>query len=191
MVRVLSNTGQRLMPCSPRTARKLLKSGKAEVVGNNPFVIKLKYGTSGYKQSNKFISRKSKECKLRTSQVFRIARKYYKTSAKRQLVRKVYRLSRQDGLEYMATLMQTTIDYIANIGAIELYKKTRNCARRGRKFRTKPLQENDLEISALANELAGGGAVNITGGKRTTHKAGFGSVRSASSEQAWQAKLGN
>lgn len=38
------------MPCRPQKARKLLKAGKAEVAKYEPFTIKLKYGSSGYKQ---------------------------------------------------------------------------------------------------------------------------------------------
>ena len=47
---VLNKKGEPLMPCSERTARELLKSGKARMVSLEPFVIKLKYGSSGYKQ---------------------------------------------------------------------------------------------------------------------------------------------
>ena len=38
------------MPCKPQKARKLLKEGKATVVKYEPFTIKLKYGSTGYKQ---------------------------------------------------------------------------------------------------------------------------------------------
>ena len=38
------------MPCKPQKARKLLKSGKAEIYKYTPFTIKLKYGSAGYKQ---------------------------------------------------------------------------------------------------------------------------------------------
>lgn len=38
------------MPCKPQKARKLLKEGKATVIKHEPFTIKLKYGSSGYKQ---------------------------------------------------------------------------------------------------------------------------------------------
>lgn len=38
------------MPCKPQKARKLLKNGKAVVVKHEPFTIRLKYGSSGYKQ---------------------------------------------------------------------------------------------------------------------------------------------
>ena len=195
MVRVISNSGQRLMPCSPGTARKLLKGNKAEVVGQNPFVIRLKNGSSGYKQSSKTpISRTGNKtiCKLRTSQVFKLARKYYKTSAKRDLVRKVYREGRNDGIEYMAKLMGLEPEHIYRIGNIEEFKKRRTFARRGRKYRDqREIINNDDEIKMLANELAGGGAINITGGKRTVHKCGSGNVRNASNEQAWQARIGN
>ena len=40
-----------LMPCSPRKARILLKTKKAEVVKLTPFTIKLLHGCSGYKQA--------------------------------------------------------------------------------------------------------------------------------------------
>lgn len=48
---VLNKHGQPLMPCSPRTARKLLKNNKAIVAKKEPFTIKLKYGSTGYKQA--------------------------------------------------------------------------------------------------------------------------------------------
>ena len=49
-VYVLNMHGEPLMPCSPRKARLLLKEGKARVVKRTPFVIKLLYGSAGYKQ---------------------------------------------------------------------------------------------------------------------------------------------
>jgi 5-methylcytosine-specific restriction endonuclease McrA len=47
---VLSKQGVPLMPCSPARARKLLESGKAKVIKRVPFVIKLKFGSTGYLQ---------------------------------------------------------------------------------------------------------------------------------------------
>ena len=38
------------MPTSPAKARLLLKAGKAKVVRKTPFTIKLRFGSSGYKQ---------------------------------------------------------------------------------------------------------------------------------------------
>ena len=49
-VYVINKNGQPLMPCKPQKARKLLKEGKATVVKHEPFTIKLKYGSTGYKQ---------------------------------------------------------------------------------------------------------------------------------------------
>lgn len=49
-VYVINKNGQPLMPCKPQKARKLLKANKAEVVKYEPFTIRLKYGSSGYKQ---------------------------------------------------------------------------------------------------------------------------------------------
>ena len=49
-VYVLNRHGQALMPCQPRKARLLLKSGKAKVARMVPFTIQLLYGSSGYKQ---------------------------------------------------------------------------------------------------------------------------------------------
>lgn len=49
-VYVLNQHSKPLMPCSPRKARLLLKSGKATVVQRTPFTIQLRYGSSGYKQ---------------------------------------------------------------------------------------------------------------------------------------------
>jgi len=50
LVFVLNKHGKPLMPCKPRKARKLLEDGKAKVVNNCPFTIKLLFGSSGYKQ---------------------------------------------------------------------------------------------------------------------------------------------
>ena len=50
LVFVLNKNGKSLMPCSPRKARLLLKSGKAKVKSRKPFTIQLTYGSSGYKQ---------------------------------------------------------------------------------------------------------------------------------------------
>ena len=47
---VLNKRQQPLMPCSPRTARKLLEQDKAKIVKKEPFTIQLKYGSTGYKQ---------------------------------------------------------------------------------------------------------------------------------------------
>ncbi|WP_127085853.1 RNA-guided endonuclease IscB [Dulcicalothrix desertica] len=49
-VLVINKHGQPLMPTSPRKARLLLSSGKAKIVGRDPFTIQLIYGSSGYKQ---------------------------------------------------------------------------------------------------------------------------------------------
>jgi len=38
------------MPCSPRKARLLLKTGKAKVIKMVPFTLQLRYGSSDYKQ---------------------------------------------------------------------------------------------------------------------------------------------
>ena len=51
LVYVLNSVGVPLMPCSPGKARRLLNAGQAKVMGRSPFVIKLLYGSSGYKQS--------------------------------------------------------------------------------------------------------------------------------------------
>lgn len=50
MVYVINKNNKPLMPCSNRKARLLLKQNKAIVVKRTPFVIKLKYGSSGYTQ---------------------------------------------------------------------------------------------------------------------------------------------
>ena len=49
-VYVINQHGQPLMPCRPQKARVLLKEGKAYVVKQVPFTIRLRYGSSGYKQ---------------------------------------------------------------------------------------------------------------------------------------------
>ena len=50
LVFVKNRNGKPLMPCSPTKARKLLKAGQAKVDQRTPFVIKLKFGSSGYTQ---------------------------------------------------------------------------------------------------------------------------------------------
>lgn len=50
LVLVVNKNNQKLMPCQPRTARILLKTGKAKVKLRKPFTIQLIYGSSGYKQ---------------------------------------------------------------------------------------------------------------------------------------------
>lgn len=47
---VRNRNDQPLMPCSPRTARKLLTQKKAKVVQTCPMVIKLRHGSAGFKQ---------------------------------------------------------------------------------------------------------------------------------------------
>ena len=53
-VYVLNKHGRPIMPCQPRKARLLLKSGKAKVVRRTPFTIQLLYGSSGYVQPVSF-----------------------------------------------------------------------------------------------------------------------------------------
>jgi hypothetical protein len=50
LVFVINKQGQALMPCSTRTARLILKKGKAKIVSYNPFTIQLIYGSTGYVQ---------------------------------------------------------------------------------------------------------------------------------------------
>ena len=50
LVYVLNKDSKPLMPCGAVKARILLKENKAYVVKREPFTIKLKYGSSGYKQ---------------------------------------------------------------------------------------------------------------------------------------------
>jgi hypothetical protein len=50
LVFVLNRAGKPLMPCSPMKARHLLKTGCAKVVRREPFTIKLRHGTPGYRQ---------------------------------------------------------------------------------------------------------------------------------------------
>jgi RRXRR protein/HNH endonuclease len=47
---VINQSGRALMPSTPRKAKLLLKSGKAEKVSYRPFTIRLLYGTRGYVQ---------------------------------------------------------------------------------------------------------------------------------------------
>ena len=50
LVYVINKHGKALMPCKTQMARKLLKENKAIVIKREPFMIQLKYGSSGYKQ---------------------------------------------------------------------------------------------------------------------------------------------
>ena len=50
LVYVRNKRGEPLMPCNPGKARRLLREGEAKVVSKVPFVIKLTYGSSGYRQ---------------------------------------------------------------------------------------------------------------------------------------------
>ncbi len=50
LVYVQNKHGKSLMPTNPSKARILLKEGKAKVINQKPFTIRLKYGSSGYKQ---------------------------------------------------------------------------------------------------------------------------------------------
>lgn len=49
-VYIINQHGRPLMPCRPQKARVLLRKGKATVVKQVPFTIRLLYGSSGYKQ---------------------------------------------------------------------------------------------------------------------------------------------
>ncbi|MEO5968332.1 MAG: RRXRR domain-containing protein, partial [Bdellovibrionia bacterium] len=51
LVYILNKNGSPLMPCEPKKARKRLCQGKAKVVARRPFIIKLLYGSGGYKQA--------------------------------------------------------------------------------------------------------------------------------------------
>lgn len=50
LVFVKNKHGEKLMPCKPSKARKLLKQNKAKIVQYEPFTIQLLHGSSGYKQ---------------------------------------------------------------------------------------------------------------------------------------------
>jgi 5-methylcytosine-specific restriction endonuclease McrA len=50
-VLVINKDGRPLMPTTPRKARVLLESGKAKIIGRDPFTIQLIYGSTGYVQS--------------------------------------------------------------------------------------------------------------------------------------------
>ena len=50
LVFTINKNGEKLMPCKPSKARKLLRDNKAKIVSYKPFTIQLLYGSSGYKQ---------------------------------------------------------------------------------------------------------------------------------------------
>src|SRR5258708_29577234 len=47
---IVNRHGKPLMPCQPRKARLLLKTGKAKVMRMVPFTLQLLHGSSGYTQ---------------------------------------------------------------------------------------------------------------------------------------------
>lgn len=47
---VINKDGRPLMPTNPRKARILLETGKAKIIGRDPFTIQLIYGSAGYVQ---------------------------------------------------------------------------------------------------------------------------------------------
>jgi 5-methylcytosine-specific restriction endonuclease McrA len=47
---VVNKDGRPLMPTTPRKARILLETGKARIIGRDPFTIQLIYGSAGYVQ---------------------------------------------------------------------------------------------------------------------------------------------
>lgn len=51
LVFIINKNGEKLMPCKPSKARKLLRDNKAKIVSHQPFTIQLLYGSSGYKQN--------------------------------------------------------------------------------------------------------------------------------------------
>lgn len=51
LVFIINKNGEKLMPCKPSKARKLLRDNKAKIVSHKPFTIQLLYGSSGYKQN--------------------------------------------------------------------------------------------------------------------------------------------
>ena len=51
LVFTINKNGEKLMPCKPSKARKLLRDNKAKIVSHKPFTIQLLYGSSGYKQN--------------------------------------------------------------------------------------------------------------------------------------------
>ncbi len=50
LVYVVNPKGKPLMPCSPCRAKKLLENNKAKVICRCPFIIRLLYGSAGYRQ---------------------------------------------------------------------------------------------------------------------------------------------
>lgn len=50
LVFTINKHGEKLMPCKPSKARKLLRDRKAKIITHNPFTIQLLHGSSGYTQ---------------------------------------------------------------------------------------------------------------------------------------------
>jgi 5-methylcytosine-specific restriction endonuclease McrA len=102
---VINQHGEALMPCTPRKARLLLKSGKAKVVRRNPFTIQLKYGSTGYKQNLTLgVDTGHSEVGLsvvsETKEVFSAVAKMRNDISEKMDTRRMYRRQKRNRLRY-------------------------------------------------------------------------------------------
>lgn len=93
------------MPCSPRKARILLKNEKAEVVSRSPFTIRLKFGSSGYKQDitlgvDTGHSEVGISAVSASKEVYSVVVKMRNDISEKMTARKMYRRNRRNRLRY-------------------------------------------------------------------------------------------
>jgi 5-methylcytosine-specific restriction endonuclease McrA len=104
---VINKHGEVLMPCSPRKAKILLKSGRATVIKRNPFTLQLKYGSAGYRQPITLgIDTGHKEVGIsavsETKEVFSAVATMRNDISDKMTTRKMYRRQRRNKLRYRA-----------------------------------------------------------------------------------------
>jgi len=102
---VLNKQGEALMPCKPRKAKILLRSGKAKVVKRNPFTLQLNYGSTGYKQ-DLTLGVDTGHCEVglsvvsETKEVFSAVAKMRNDISSKMDTRRMYRRQKRNKLRY-------------------------------------------------------------------------------------------
>ena len=101
MVYVINKHGRSLMPCTPRTARLLLRDKCAKVISRDPFTIKLLIGVPGYTQplvlgidpGSKYIG---SAVRTETNQAIYLSEIHQRTDVTKKMTqRKMYRVNRR------------------------------------------------------------------------------------------------
>jgi len=104
---VLNKHGETLMPCQPRKAKILLRTGCAKVISRSPFAIQLVYGSTGYKQELVLgVDTGHKEVGVsvtsKTKEVFSATVTMRNDISSKMDVRRSYRRNRRNKLRYRA-----------------------------------------------------------------------------------------